>query len=135
MNEQRFPKGWEEQRVKRLIAELDARTDEEWFAADEAAAADGGDQAVITVPAALLPEIRRSLASHKTAEPRAACFCFHFLARSLQRRNQHAAQALAPRQGALPLFWPPLPSFLPAAVRAQRTSRAYDSNCPALSKR
>src|SRR5258708_6565565 len=64
MNEQRFPKGWDEQRVKRLIAELDARTDEEWIAADEAAAADGGDQAVITVPTALLPEIRRLLASH-----------------------------------------------------------------------
>jgi len=67
MNEQRFPKGWDEQRVKRLIAELDARTDEEWIAADEAAAADGGDQVVITVPAALLPQVRRLIASHKTA--------------------------------------------------------------------
>jgi hypothetical protein len=67
MNEQRFPKGWDEQRVKRLIAELDARTDEEWIAADEAASTDGEDQVVITVPAALLPEIRRLLASHKTA--------------------------------------------------------------------
>ena len=67
MNEQRFPAGWDEQRVKRLLAELDARTEEEWIAADEAAAAGGGDQAVITVPAALLPEIRRLLASHKTA--------------------------------------------------------------------
>jgi hypothetical protein len=67
MNEQRFPKGWDEQRVKRLIAELDARTDEEWIAADEAAAHDDGEQAVITVPANLLPEIRRLLASHKTA--------------------------------------------------------------------
>ena len=67
MNEQRFPKSWDEQRVKRLIADLDARTDEEWIAADEAAATDGADQAHITVPAALLPEIRRLLASHKTA--------------------------------------------------------------------
>jgi hypothetical protein len=67
MNEQRFPAGWDEQRIKRLLAELDARTDEEWIAADEAAAADGGDQAVVTVPASLLPEIRRLLASHKTA--------------------------------------------------------------------
>ena len=67
MNEQRFPPGWDEQRVKRLLAELDARTDEEWIAADEAAAADEGDQAVITVPATLLPEIRRLLASHETA--------------------------------------------------------------------
>ena len=67
MNEQRFPNGWDEQRVKRLLAELDARTEEEWIAADEAAATDGGDQAVITVPAALLPEIRRLLAAHKIA--------------------------------------------------------------------
>ena len=67
MNEQRFPKGWDEQRVKRLIAELDARTDEEWIAADEAAASEGDDQAVITVPASLLPEIRRLLATHKSA--------------------------------------------------------------------
>ena len=67
MSDQKFPEGWDEQRVKRLIKELDARTDEEWIAADEAAAAEGDDQAVITVPAALLPEIRRLLASHKTA--------------------------------------------------------------------
>ena len=67
MNEQRFPTGWDEQRVKRLLAELDARTEEEWIAADEAANADGGGQAVITVPTPLLPEIRRLLASHKTA--------------------------------------------------------------------
>jgi len=67
MKKQQFPKGWDEQRVKQLIAELDARTDEEWIAADEAAAADADDQTVITVPTALLPEIRRLLASHKSA--------------------------------------------------------------------
>jgi hypothetical protein len=67
MSEQKFPEGWDEQRVKRLIKELDGRTDEEWTAPDEAAAEAGDDRAVITVPAALLPEIRRLLASHKTA--------------------------------------------------------------------
>jgi hypothetical protein len=67
MKKQQFPKGWDEKRVKQLIAELDARTDEEWVAADEAAAADADDQTVITVPTALLPEIRRLLASHKSA--------------------------------------------------------------------
>lgn len=67
MNEQRFPKSWDEKRIQQLRAELDARTDEEWIAADEAAATgDADDQAVITVPTALLPEIRRLLASHKT---------------------------------------------------------------------
>ena len=29
MSEQRFPKGWDEQRVQKLIAELDARTNEQ----------------------------------------------------------------------------------------------------------
>jgi hypothetical protein len=67
MKKQQFPKGWDEQRVKQLIAELDARTDEEWVAADEAAAAEADDQTVITVPTALLPEIRRLLASHRSA--------------------------------------------------------------------
>jgi hypothetical protein len=67
MNEQRFPAGWDEQRMKRLLAELDAQTEVEWVAADEAAVAEGGDQTVITVPASLLPEIRRLLAAHKTA--------------------------------------------------------------------
>lgn len=43
MKKHRFPKGWDEQRVGRLIAELDARTDEECTVADEAAATDAGD--------------------------------------------------------------------------------------------
>jgi hypothetical protein len=67
MIEQRFPPGWDEQRVERLLAELDSRTEEEWVAADEAAAAEGDDQAVVTVPVALLPEVRRLLARYKPA--------------------------------------------------------------------
>lgn len=66
MTEQRFPKGWDEARVKRLIAELDARTDEEWMAADEAAATEDRDQTVITVPTSALADIRRVLAAHKS---------------------------------------------------------------------
>ena len=67
MNQQQFPKGWDAERVKHLIAELDARSGEEWIVADEAAATDGGARAVITVPATLLPEIRRLIAAHETA--------------------------------------------------------------------
>ena len=69
MNEHRFPPGWDEQRVRRLLAELDNRTEEAWVAADEAAAAEGDDQAVVTVPVALLPEVRRLLAAHKPGSP------------------------------------------------------------------
>jgi hypothetical protein len=67
MKKQKFPKGWNEKRVKKLIAELDARTDEEWIAADEAASVEDDEQTVVTVPASLLPEIRRLLAAHKSA--------------------------------------------------------------------
>jgi len=65
MTEQRFPPGWDEARVQQLLAELDSRTEEEWVAADEAAATDHDDQAVVTVPVGLLPEIRRLLAAYK----------------------------------------------------------------------
>ncbi len=68
MSEQQFPSGWDEQRVQRLLAELDARTEEEWVAADEAAASEADDQTVITVPTALLPEIHRLLASHQKTD-------------------------------------------------------------------
>ncbi len=67
MTEQQFPKGWDAERVQRLIDELDSRTDAEWIAADEAAATDTDGQTLISVPSSLLPEIRRLLAAHKTA--------------------------------------------------------------------
>jgi len=65
MIEQRYPEGWDQQRVQRLLADLDSRTEEEWVAADEAAASEQDDQAVVTVPVGLLPEIRRLLAAYK----------------------------------------------------------------------
>ncbi len=64
MTGQQFPAGWDEERVKNLITEMNARTDDEWVAADEAAATDEVDQTVVTVPTKLLPEIRRLLAAH-----------------------------------------------------------------------
>ena len=67
MSDQLFPPGWDERRVQDLLAELDSRTEDDWVVADEAAAAEGEDQAVVTVPMALLPEVRRLLATHKPA--------------------------------------------------------------------
>jgi hypothetical protein len=64
MNDQRFPKGWDQQRVQELLTQLDSRTDEEWVVVDEAAAAESAEQSVVTVPTSLLPEIRRLLAMH-----------------------------------------------------------------------
>ena len=46
MSEQRFPAGWDEQRVRELIAELDSRTEEDWIASDEAAWVTGAEMPV-----------------------------------------------------------------------------------------
>jgi hypothetical protein len=65
MDQSRYPKGWDEQRVRALIADLDSMTDEEWIAEDEAAAEGKDGLTTMTVPTALVPEIRRLIAAHK----------------------------------------------------------------------
>ena len=62
MSEQRFPPGWNEERVKRLIAHYDSLTEEEQVAEDEAAVTEHDGQTVVTVPESLLPAIRQLLA-------------------------------------------------------------------------
>jgi hypothetical protein len=62
MSDQRFPQGWNEERVKRLIEHYDSLTEEEQVAEDEAAVAEQKGQTVITVPETLLPAIRQLLA-------------------------------------------------------------------------
>jgi hypothetical protein len=62
MSDQRFPPGWNEARVKRLIAHYDSLSEEEQVADDEAAVADQKGQTVITIPDTLLPAIRQMLA-------------------------------------------------------------------------
>lgn len=66
MNEQRFPKGWNEERVKQLIAELDARTEEEWVAADEATY-EADNITMMAVPNELVPEVRALIARRHSA--------------------------------------------------------------------
>ncbi len=66
MSKQQFPPGWDNQRVQRLLAELESRTEDEWVAADEEAASTNDDQSLVAVPTALLPEVRRLLADYKT---------------------------------------------------------------------
>jgi hypothetical protein len=67
MSESRFPPGWDEQRVKRLIAHYEALSEEEQVAEDEAAVGEREGQTVITVPDKLLPAIRQLLAGSKSA--------------------------------------------------------------------
>ncbi len=67
MTQQHFPPGWDEQRVKRLIAHYDNLSEEEQVAEDESAVSEQTGQTVITVPDALLPAIRQLLAGAENA--------------------------------------------------------------------
>ena len=67
MSDQKFPPGWDADRVKRLIDHYDRATEEELTAEDEAGAEERAGQAIIAVPDELLPAIRQLLATHKSA--------------------------------------------------------------------
>jgi hypothetical protein len=64
MSEQKFPPGWDADRVKRLLAQYEALSEEQQVAEDEEAARQQEGQAVIAVPQDLLPAIRQLLAGH-----------------------------------------------------------------------
>ena len=64
MRQKRFPPGWDEERVRRVLAHYEQQTEEEAVAEDEAAFEDS-TQAVIEVPIELLPAIRGLIAKQK----------------------------------------------------------------------
>lgn len=66
MRQDKFPPGWDEKRVRRVLAHYEEQTEEESVAEDEAALEDS-TQAVIEVPKELLPEIRELIAKHKVS--------------------------------------------------------------------
>ncbi|MFN8643337.1 MAG: hypothetical protein U0802_17370 [Candidatus Binatia bacterium] len=61
MKQARFPAGWDEKRVRRVLAHYEQQTDEEAVAEDEAAYEDS-DQSMVEVPNDLLPAVRQLLA-------------------------------------------------------------------------
>ena len=66
MSKTKFPAGWDEDRVKKLIEQHESLTEEEQVAHDEAAVSEQKGQTVITVPETLLPTIRQLLAEQST---------------------------------------------------------------------
>ena len=64
MKQSRYPAGWDEARVKRVLAHYEQQAEEEAVAEDEAAFEDS-TQTVIEVPKELLPAIRELIAKHK----------------------------------------------------------------------
>ncbi|MBF8265109.1 MAG: hypothetical protein HW384_973 [Dehalococcoidia bacterium] len=60
----KFPSGWNEERVRRVLEHYEQQTEEEAVAEDEVAAEQEG-QTFIAVPKELLPKIRELIARHK----------------------------------------------------------------------
>lgn len=65
MKKNRFPKGWNERRVRRLIASYEAHTEAEAVAEDEAAYEDR-EETMMGVPNDLVPIVRELIAKHKS---------------------------------------------------------------------
>ena len=64
MKKSRFPKGWDEKRVKRVLAHYEKQTEEEALAEDEAAYEDR-TQTIIEIPVQLVSTIRELIAKHQ----------------------------------------------------------------------
>jgi hypothetical protein len=64
MKQAEFPPGWDEERVRRVIAHYEQQTEEEAVAEDEAAF-ESSTETFIEVPNDLLPAVRELLAKHK----------------------------------------------------------------------
>lgn len=63
LKQNQFPAGWDEERVRQVIAHYEQQTDEEAVAEDEAAFAEQYET-VMDVPLELLPVFRELIARH-----------------------------------------------------------------------
>jgi hypothetical protein len=64
MKQSKFPAGWDEQRVRRVLKHYEQQTDEAAVAEDEAAFGDSSET-VMEVPKDLVPTVRELIAKHK----------------------------------------------------------------------
>jgi hypothetical protein len=62
MKQSKFPSGWDEERVRRVLEHYESQSDEEAVAEDEAALS---ASTVMDVPADLVPAVRELIAKHK----------------------------------------------------------------------
>ena len=64
MKKNKFPKGWDEERVRRVLAHYEEQTQDEAVAEDEAAFEDR-TQTLMEVPKELVPAIRELIAKQR----------------------------------------------------------------------
>lgn len=65
MKDSKFPPGWDEERVRRVLAHYEEQTEDEAVAEDEAAF-ENQNQAIMEVPHELVPAIRDLIAKFQT---------------------------------------------------------------------
>ena len=66
MKKNRFPDGWDEERVRRVLEHYEGQTPEEALAEDQAAYEDP-TQTMMEVPVELVPEVRDIIAKRKAS--------------------------------------------------------------------
>ena len=64
MRQSKFPEGWDEERVRKVLAHYEDQTDDEGVAEDESAY-ENRTQSLVEVPVELVPTVRELLAKHK----------------------------------------------------------------------
>lgn len=64
MKKSKFPKGWDEEKVRRVLAHYEKQTEEEALAEDEAAYEDR-TQTIIEIPVQLVLTVRELIAKHQ----------------------------------------------------------------------
>ena len=62
----KFPSGWDEERVRRVLKHYESQSEEQAVAEDEAGL-DSAVETVMNIPKELVPEVRRLIARHKKA--------------------------------------------------------------------
>lgn len=62
MRKPKYPRGWDEERVKQVLAHYESQTEEEALAEDEAAYEAEG-QTTMEVPTELVPKVRELIAN------------------------------------------------------------------------
>ncbi len=65
MKTSKFPSGWDEERVRRVLAHYEEQTEEEAVAEDEGAFEDK-TQTIMEIPTQLVPAVRELIAKHQT---------------------------------------------------------------------
>jgi hypothetical protein len=65
MKQRRFPPGWDEERVRRVLGHYESQTDEEAVAEDEAAY-ESTTHTAMEIPIDLVPVVREIIAKRRT---------------------------------------------------------------------